>query len=261
MKDLIEVIIRETLQKEEKNYSETYWKAPIIGYAQAEDPLFRNLKGWVSENHLFPHDILPEAVSVIVFFLPFTEAIVTSNIPGRNASYEWGEAYIKTNQMIATINESIAEVFMQHRYQCKATPATHNFNEKELISNWSHRHLGYIAGLGTFGHNNMLITEQGCCGRLGSCVTNYPFEPTPRPVYEYCLYKFNGTCQLCVTHCVNHALMEGAYNRFRCYEMCLENDAYLEKLGLTDVCGKCLVGLPCSMRNPAAKVSYYKRIH
>ena len=104
MNDLIELTIRETIQEEEKKYSKTYWKDPIIGYAHAKDPLFRHIKGWVSEKHLLPHDILPDAIAVIVFFIPFIDDIVASNLPGRNASYEWGETYIKTNQVIATIN-------------------------------------------------------------------------------------------------------------------------------------------------------------
>ncbi len=250
MKKRIEETIREAIRTEEKNASTVYWKEPIIGYASANDPLFHQIKGWVSEHHLLPHNILPDAASVIVFFLPFIDDIVTSNIPGRNASYEWGEVYINTNQVIATINASIVEVLTSHTYHCRMTPATHNFNPHDLISNWSHRHVGYIAGIGTFGLNNMLITENGCCGRLGSCVTNYPFEPTPRPASEYCLYKAAGTCQICLKRCVNQAFIDGTYDRFTCYEMCLENDTHLERLGLTDVCGKCVVGVPCSLQNP-----------
>ncbi|WP_338094171.1 hypothetical protein [Methanorbis furvi] len=33
---------------------------------------------------------------------------------------------------------------------------------------WSHRHFAVLAGLGTFGVNNMLITRMGCYGRVSS---------------------------------------------------------------------------------------------
>lgn len=36
------------------------------------------------------------------------------------------------------------------------------------MSEWSHRHAAYIAGLGIFGINNMLITNKGCVGRIPS---------------------------------------------------------------------------------------------
>ena len=253
MKKRIERTIQEALRAEEANASATYWKEPIIGYASAADPLFHQIKKWVSEQHLLPHDILPEAVSVIVFFLPFLNEVVTSNIPGRTASEGWGEAYVKTNQAIATINTVMTEFLASQNYLCAVTPATHNFDAHRLISTWSHRHVGYIAGLGRFGLNNMLITENGCCGRLGSCITNYAVTPTPRPTAEYCLYKAKGICQRCLSRCVNQAFDDGTYDRFACYEMCLENDTFLKNPELTDVCGKCVVGVPCSLKNPVQR--------
>ena len=51
---------------------------------------------------------------------------------------------------------------------------------KNLISDWSHRHVAVIAGLGKFGLNNMLITDNGCCGRVGSFITDLKIEPTKR---------------------------------------------------------------------------------
>ena len=50
--------------------------------------------------------------------------------------------------------------------------ATHNFDEAKLVSYWSQKHVAYMAGLGKFGLHHMIITEKGCCGRLGSIVTN-----------------------------------------------------------------------------------------
>ncbi|MFU8795253.1 MAG: hypothetical protein ACNA7Z_07765 [Dethiobacteria bacterium] len=52
----------------------------------------------------------------------------------------------------------------------------------------------------------MLITGNGCCGRIGSRVTDLFLKPTPRPSREYCLYKAIGICGRCVEKCVNDAL-------------------------------------------------------
>ena len=41
---------------------------------------------------------------------------------------------------------------------------------------WSQRHVARIAGLGSFGMNQMLITESGCCGRFFSVITDVPCE-------------------------------------------------------------------------------------
>lgn len=92
-----------------------------------------------------------------------------------------------------------------------------------LLGERSHRHVGWIAGLGTFGINNMLITDKGCAGRMGLVVTDIRLETAKCPIKEYCLGKYNGSCGFCVRCCVNGALAEEGFDRFACYDMCLEN--------------------------------------
>ena len=137
-------------------------------------------------------------------------------------------------------------------YEAGLIAATNNFDKERLLSDWSHRHAAYIAGLGTFGINNMLITTKGCAGRIGSIVTNLKLQPTERPKEEFCLYKYNGSCKACVKRCIVDALSENSadFARFDCYDICLKNDDYHQDLGLTDVCGKCCVDLPCTAENP-----------
>jgi epoxyqueuosine reductase QueG len=111
--------------------------------------------------------------------------------------------------------------------------------------------VAYIAGLGTFGINNMFITEQGCCGRLGSIVTNYEFEyPPPAKLEEKCLFKRDGSCGICRQKCIIGAFDDGDFDRASCYRVCLDNAHYHEDMGVADVCGKCCVGLPCSLVDP-----------
>ena len=230
--------------------TEGYWQKPLIAYASASDPQFQHLKQWTHPDHQLPADLLPDAASVITYFLPFHPSIPESNRTGRLASRKWGEAYIHTNQLIADINAYLLQQLTNTGYEAVSVNATHNFNEDTLMSFWSHRHVAYISGLGQFGLNNLLITEKGCCGRIGSLVTNAPVTPSCRLETPACLYKHNGSCGLCVDHCVNGSLAPDCYNRHHCYAMCLENADVLSEIGLADVCGKCTVGLPCSETNP-----------
>jgi epoxyqueuosine reductase QueG len=238
----------------ERQETATAWQEPIISFAAADDSLFNKLKEVVSPTHAMPTDFLTDAKSVITYFLPFDKKIAISNAGGRNASTEWAVAYIETNQLILDLNTFVHDKLQEHHYSATMIPGTHNFDEKKLISDWSHRHIAYIAGLGTFGLNNMLITEKGCCGRIGSIVTNLKLTPTLRTTRENCLYKYNGRCKKCITLCVTGALTETEFKRFTCHEMTLNNAEIFREIGLADVCGKCLVNIPCSFMNPTSKL-------
>ena len=231
----------------------TYWRKPLVGFAQADDPGFAELKSAVSPTHALPTDLLTDAKTAVSFFIPFTKDIAASNSQGRLASQQWGLAYIETNQLIADISDHMKSFLEDRGFRTTTIPATHNFDETKLISDWSHRHVARIAGLGNFGINNMLITESGCCGRFGSFITTAPVEPDHRSDKEFCLYRKNGTCGVCVKRCVNGALSLESFDRHRCYEMCLTNEANLKSLGKADVCGKCVVSVPCAHTNPCEK--------
>ncbi len=242
--------IHTTVEKASASQDQPLWKSPLVAMASANDPLFGEIKKWVKSSHQTPQDLLPGAQSVITYFIPFHPAIPKSNVNGRLASREWGLAYILTNQLIAQINDFLHQKLSETGHHAAYASATHNFDESTLMSNWSHRHVAYIAGLGNFGLNNMLITDSGCCGRIGTLVTTAPLTPTQRSVKPTCLYRLNGSCSLCVDNCVNGSLAEGGFNRHTCYELLLENADALAEIGLADVCGKCTVGLPCSLVNP-----------
>jgi epoxyqueuosine reductase QueG len=228
------------------------WKVPIIEIISAKNEKLKKLKEMASAEHLMPCDILSDAKSIISFFIPFQEYISKSNIKGIMASEEWAITYIKTNDLIEKINDNIELLMAKNGYKTGKIPATHNFDDKKLISNWSHRHIAYIAGIGTFGINNMLITKNGCCGRFGSILINYEFKEYKQisEIKDKCLNKLNGSCGLCQRKCTANAYETNNFNRHKCYEQCLKNVEYHKNIEYADVCGKCLVGLPCSIKEP-----------
>lgn len=232
--------------------TETRWRRPLVSFAAAGDPAFVSLKESVGPGHLLPGDILATARTVVVYFAPFERSIVESNVGGRSCSRDWAVAYRETNELLVLLGDSIRELLEARGHKAATTAPTHNFDRELLISDWSHRHVARIAGLGGFGLNNMLITAAGCCGRLGSLVTDAVIEADAPLGREACLYRDDGSCGACVASCVNSALFVDRFDRHRCYEMCLENAALWESPGKADVCGKCLVGLPCSLVDPVS---------
>lgn len=258
---LIASIRQSILDYEREKHLQKIWKAPLAALVSVSDPGIALLPKAVSETHLMPADVLPGAKSIISFFIPFDESIITSNLHGDLASREWAEAYILTNDMIRRIGSGLETVLETAGYHAGKIPATHNFDEERLISDWSHRHIAYIAGLGSFGINNMLITDKGCCGRFGSLVTDLPLPDPADPggnaaktktVQERCLNKRKGSCGVCQKKCPAGAYAaDGTFDPKRCYNQCLKNAELFRDIGLADVCGKCLVGLPCSTMTPA----------
>jgi epoxyqueuosine reductase QueG len=256
--NLVELIHKSILSFETERGVANFWKPPLVGVLSAEDPMISELKYAVSPDHLLPKELLPDAKSIIVFFIPFENRIAESNLNGEYASEEWAQAYVFTNELIAFINDDIEKHLNCHGFKTAKIMATHNFDEKTLMSRWSHRHIARIAGLGSFGLNNMLITSAGCCGRLGSIVTNVEYREFVAigknifPALEKCLHKINGSCGICLKKCQPGAIGTGRFfNRQECYKACLKNAEIHKSIGLADVCGKCLVGLPCSNMDPS----------
>lgn len=233
-----------------KNNDQTLWREAEIGFANTKDPIFPQLKQVVSKDHKLPKELLKKANTVIAYFIPFKEKVVLSNSTGTEASREWAIAYIETNKLIIELNRFLANHLKKENYISLEIPPTHNFEKSKLMSSWSHKHVAYIAGLGKFGLHKMLITKKGCCGRLGSLITSAKIEPTKRSESEYCLYYHNKSCDACTEKCVFDILNVNSFDRHKCYTVCLENGRIYSKLGLSDMCGKCACGVPCSFKNP-----------
>lgn len=253
-KEIVALITEYVKNYKELKHTETDWRDPVIGFADAKDELFPKLKEIIGPNHALPSDLVPNAKSVITFFIPFSKEIVESNISGEESSREWDFAYIETNNLINDLSKYLHEKITAKGFQASLLPATYNYDEEKLISDWSHRSIAYISGIGKFGLHNMLITKSGCCGRLGSVITDIEFTFTRRTDEEYCLYKYNGTCKECVKKCVNNTFQiqnnKVLFDRVKCNEQIYDKIVREYSIGLGDTCGKCMCGVPCSLVSP-----------
>ncbi len=252
IQDRVEAWIRDFVAEyPAHNDVETRWQAPRVGVASARDPLFRQFIHVNHGGHLLPQELLPEAYSVIVLYVPFTEELHRENYQAEHyCSRSWAMAYLETNRLISDTTEHLREKLQERGNTAALIPPTHNFDRKTLVSDWSHRHAAYAAGLGRFGLHNLLITPQGCTGRLGSLITDLEIEPSPVPDHEYCLHKAGKVCQKCVERCEFGALRSDGFDRFACHRQCRVNDRHHLDLALTEICGKCSAMVPCSVVNP-----------
>jgi len=231
------------------DHLQTKFREPLLGVADAKDPLFARLKEVVDAGHLLPQDLLADAKSVLVFFLPFDLELMRENRFGKMATREWAVAYIEANALINTLCQEMRDELGKMGIKAAFQPATHNFDPVTLCSFWSHKHAAFIAGLGTFGLHHMLITPAGCGGRFGSLVLNAKLAVTPRPLVEYCLHRQGKNCRICLDRCPTRALSDTGLDKQACYDHLLEVDRHYSDLATCDVCGKCATG-PCAARIP-----------
>jgi len=240
VKEIIEERINDWVLKSARM---TWYQKPLIGYADVKDPLFNELKERLP-HHLMPGELLENAKTVVAFFVPFAEEVAESNRGGEEVSEQWARAYVETNALINEICGKLAAELPEIGVNVGYQKATHNFDEKTLTAAWSHKSVAYIAGLGTFGVNRMLITPKGCSGRFGSFVIDQYVEPSERPKQEYCLNFQGKKCLKCMESCPVGALSETGIDKHLCYQRLLTIAPKYNHIGLADVCGKC-VG-PCA---------------
>jgi len=225
----------------------TGYREPLLRFAPADDPRFLELRRIVEPTHMLPHDLLPGARSVVAFFLPFARWVVEANAQHREqVAPEWAMAYVETNALIGRITARLIESLAEQGVSAAAQPATHNFDPVSLVCRWAHKSVAVIAGLGSFGLHQMVITDAGCAGRFGSLVLDADLPTAPVEPGQRCLYFHDGSCLECVRRCPVGALDAGRpLDKQRCRH---HQKAVAQKYGVVspaDVCGKCAIG-PCS---------------
>jgi epoxyqueuosine reductase len=242
---LITDIITDRVSRHQGSF---HYCTPLVGFASARAPGFQELPN-VAPGHLMPTDLLPRARSVLAFFIPYTKELVCENRGEGPVARSWAEAYLDCNELVAEVCRCLAVELKNQGVQSVWQQATHNFNQETLSAIWSHKHVGYLCGLGRFGRHQMLITTSGCAGRLGSLVLDADLTPTPIPDREYCRHFSGDRCSACLKRCPSGALGAAGLDKQRCHRQLLEVGSQFADLGLCDVCGKCATG-PCALTIP-----------
>ena len=245
-------LIKETISHKAAHHKfVTRYRDPIIGFLAADDPGFEKLSEWTQIDHLMPADLMPDAQSVVVFFLPFAPEIALANAREEEpVALEWAVAYQDTNTLIGQITTKVGEVLSQHGVSSAAQPATGNFNQSELRSPWSHKSIAVMAGIGSFGLHQLVITDAGCAGRFGSLVIDAKLPAVSAEPKERCEYFEFGTCTTCLEACPVDAISEDQpLDRRACWTQCHKNGAGFQDIGNINVCGKCAVMGPCALQS------------
>lgn len=220
---------------------------PLVGVACAEDTLFQSLQAEavVGSRHLLPQDWLPAARSVVSYFLPFTKNVREANRQGELPASEWLYARIEGELVNNALRKFLVEWFAEAGYQAVAPGIDARHAVANRKSNWSERHVAFVAGLGTFSLNRSFITKAGAAGRLGSVIVTTDLAATPR---EYQTYdEYCSKCNACIKRCPPKAITNTGKNNDVCAKFL---DKTAEKFKPRYGCGKCQTAVPCEAALP-----------
>jgi epoxyqueuosine reductase QueG len=261
---------------------EPIFEKPLVGFADGDDPLFKEYKKVVHENHFLPREILKlhldenqkspapnlESVSVVSFVFPINRKTIKINAREKEGpSLRWNHSRWKGQTFINELSAYLISI-LEERGHCAVAPELSPFYKMIMLpdgftSNWSQRHAAYAAGLGTFSLNEGFITAKGLAIRCGSVVTNLKLQSSVRSYVNYlenCLFYTTGKCGKCINRCPGGALSEKGHDKLKCFAVLFEKQRpWIEGahgpgfIGNYAGCGLCQSGVPCASRIPVKK--------
>jgi epoxyqueuosine reductase len=255
------------------------FEKPLIGFADGDNPLFEEYKKVIHEDHYTPREILMkhlaetlkvetphfEDVSVISFVLPINRDTLRSNSREKEGpSLRWNHTRWKGQEFITELSKHLVSALERTGAVAIApdlTPFFKIFGPPNLIvSNWSHRHMAYAAGLGTFSLNDGFITPKGIAIRCGSVVTNMKLVPSIRPYANHlanCRFYATGKCGVCISRCPGDAISEKGHDKAKCLNtLFVKQKPWIDGahgqgyMGVYAGCGLCQAGVPCETQIP-----------
>lgn len=261
---------------------EHMWDEPLVGFSDGDDPLFLDYKKIIGDFHMTPREVFdtyfkkkslgvynPARVSVISYFLPSTQLTRESMRKKTEiCSLRWNRTRWFGQECNLRLQRHIVSLLEGMGYYAVAPEQEPWFEVKRDVpgapaSRWSQRHVGYVAGLGTFSLNDSFITAKGSAGRMGSVVCDVPIVSTSRNIKDYrenCLFAREGTCGMCIKRCPAGAISESGHDKAKCgaylntgMPNLIKEQGRTEKfVGGYVGCGFCQTGVPCEGRIPAS---------
>jgi epoxyqueuosine reductase QueG len=124
-------------------------------------------------------------------------------------------------------------------FQAHPIPASQIIDWEKQQSHVSHKAVGFLAGLGWIGRNNLLVNPDiGSRFRLVTVLTDIPLE-VDKPLDQDC-----GSCRACISECPAKAIHENAadFDHWECFDKLKEfrNSGVVSQY----ICGVCVKACP-----------------
>ena len=132
---------------------------PIFGYSAADDPQYATLSQIVKDDILTPLEIMPNAHTVVSFYIPFTRETVQANRKAETSAREWALSSSRCNDIINESCNRTIEKLEAEGCQASTFKATYGFDAQTFHTAWPHKSAAVISGVGKFGKNRLVITK------------------------------------------------------------------------------------------------------
>ncbi len=255
---------------------EKIFQAPLVGFIRGDDPIFLKFKEVIGPHHFTPHEILtwqarknrvpaPRAheISVVSFIMPLAPETARENAGQKDwPSHRWAQTRLLGEMFSQGLVRQMVTHLMDRGILAVAPDATPLFNKKHYpkvgwASPWSHRHMAYAAGLGTFGLHDFLITEKGAAHRTGSFVVHQRLSPNrerPDDIHASCLHFQGKKCLACASRCPVGAIDASGHDKDGCSKRVAKSLIHCNRNYHMFIygCGLCSVKVPCATRIPGA---------
>ncbi len=143
--------------------------------------------------------------------------------------------YRTLNNLLDQVGLRLSNHIQGKGYFALPIPASQILDWQNQKAHLSHKKIGYLAGLGWLGRNNLLVNNKfGAQFRLSTILTDMPLT-ADKPVKETC-----GECRDCLVACPVQAIKENVleFSHLICFEKLKE----FQKQKLVDqyICGICV---------------------
>jgi ferredoxin len=250
---------------------EPAWAEPLVAFSSGDDPLYKFFKEDIGKFYLLPFEFFrrtftetgttADQLTVVSWILPQSEATKADNRKEKCfPSERWARARVFGEEVNDGLRRHLVGIFRQAGINAVAPTLSTFWKQKKsarygYASTWSERHAAYVAGLGTFGLSDGLITPRGKAMRCGSVIAQTLVKPTIRQYtnhHAYCLFYAKRICGKCADRCPVGAISKDGHNKNLCSKHIEETKQYVKRhfrfpgYG----CGLCQTGVPCESRIP-----------
>lgn len=255
---------------------EKAWAEPQVAIARGDDPLFLRHKAMIGPFLWTPEEAFALAFAespspaselrVISYVLPQTpQTRADQRLEKLLPAERWARSRFHGEEFNCDLRLYLAETLTRAGYPSVAPERLPGFAYRQserfgVASNWSERHVAFVAGHGTFSLSDAMITRWGKAVRFGSVVSRISLPVSKRVYgedpYAWCLWYAKGTCGACAKRCpVDAITTTGGHDKQACFTYIRETTApYATRTYGTGAtpCGLCQVKIPCEAQVPSA---------